>query len=174
MSEVRKLQGRIAATYKAIENHSSAVPSALQVEIWVSFAREYLTAATLIAEQSPHLMLPRLQMTGQATESALKACLLAARVESPNHHDLVRLYELTERHGFQLDRFAMAAIVHLGHFYFQDVATGTKYKIRYPTEKTERLGGAIPENSAFVSIVHNLCEQAIERNKKNLQELGPR
>jgi len=170
MSEVRKLQGKIVATYKTMENQSITIPSALQVEMWVSFAKEYMTAATLIAEQSPHLMLPRLQMTGQATESALKACLVAARVESPNQHDLVRLYELTENHGFQLDHFAMAALVHLGHFYFQDVATGTKYKLRYPTEKTERLGGAIPENSAFVSIVHNLCEQAIERNKQNVLE----
>jgi len=169
LSEIRKLQGRIAATYQAIENHRIAIPATLQVEEWISFAREYIAAATLIAEKSPHLMLPRLQMTGQATESSLKACLVAARVESPNHHDLVRLYELTEEHGFHLDQFSMAALVHLGHFYFKDVATGTKFKIRYPTEKTERLGGAMPENSKFVCIIQNLCEQAIKRIKQNVQ-----
>jgi hypothetical protein len=161
---------KITAIYKTIENQKISIPPVVQVEMWVSFARQYMTAATLIANQLPHLMLPRLQMTGQAIESVLKACLVAARVESPNHHDLVRLYELTERHGFKLDPFAIAAIVHLNHFYFQDVATRTKYKMRYPTEKMEHLGGAMPENSTFVSIVQILCEQAINRNKQDVLE----
>jgi HEPN domain-containing protein len=170
LSEIRKLQEQIASSYKAIENREIVLPASIQVDNWVHFAREYIAAATLVAEQSPYNVWPRLQMTGQAVESSLKACLTAARAETPIDHDLVRHYELAEGHGFRLGRFAMAALVHLGHFYFQDVATGTKFKIRYPTKKTERLGGAVPENASYVSIVQDLCDQAIRRNKSNVPE----
>ena len=83
-------------------------------------------------------------MTGQAVESALKACLTSAQTEPPKHHNLVQLYDLASKHGFTLGDPDLAAIVHLRHFYFRDVATGTRYKTRYPTEQMEQLGGAVP------------------------------
>jgi hypothetical protein len=43
------------------------------------------------------------------------------------------------------------------------LATGTKYKTRYPANRDERLGGAVPNNSIFTSIVDALLIQAKER-----------
>jgi hypothetical protein len=61
--------------------------------------------------------------------------------------------------GFELSEFEQACIVHLEHFYNQDLATQTKFKARYPTTHSESLGGAVPDNSVFEAIVRSLCEQ---------------
>jgi hypothetical protein len=168
MSGIQRLQQKIEKTYRSTEGPKIDVPPALQVMHWISFATDYIAAASLIDEQAPQRWLPRLQMAGQAVESALKACLVSAHREPPNHHNLAQLYELASEHGFTLDDPDLAAIVHLGHFYFQDVATGTRYKTRYPTEQTERLGGAVPYNSVYVSIVRSLIKQAAERSQVNI------
>ena len=174
MSDIQRIQQKIAKIYRAMEEPKIGVPLALQVMQWVSFAEDYIAAASIIDGQAPQHWLPRLQMTGHAIESALKACLVAVHAEPPNHHNLVQIYELASKHGFQLGNSDLAAIVHLGHFYFQDVATSTKYKTRYPTDKMERLGGAVPSNSAFVSIVRSLSEQATEKNQGNLVRQRPK
>ena len=88
---------------------------------WISFADDYIAAASIIDAQVPQRWLPRLQMTGQAVESALKACLTSAQTEPPKHHNLVQLYDLASKHGFTLGDPDLAAIVHLRHFYFRDV-----------------------------------------------------
>ena len=174
MSDIQQIQQKIEAIYRSSEESKVKVPQALQVMQWISFAEDYIAAASIIDGQAPQHWLPRLQMTGQAVESALKACLVSADAELPNHHDLVQLYESASKHGLTLSDPDLAAIVHLGHFYFQDVATGTRYKTRYPTDQTERLGGAVPYNSAFVSIVRSLIEQATERNQANISGPVPR
>ncbi len=168
MSDIKRIQQKIQKLYQAIEYQKIVVPVSLKVKQWVSFAEEYISATSIIDIQKPQYLLPKLQMTGQAVESALKACLVAAHEDSPNSHDLVQLYELAAKHGFHLGNPDIAAIVHLGHFYFQDLVTSTKYKIRYPTIQIERLGGSVPTNSTFVSIVRSLCEQATERNNGNI------
>jgi hypothetical protein len=140
MSEIKRIQRKIEKLYRAIEEPEIDVPLAVQVRQWVSFAEEYISAASIVDSQAPLNWLSRLLMTGQAVELALKACLAAANVIPPNHHNLIQLYELASKHGFHLDNPDLAAIVHLGHFYFQDLVTSTKYKTRYPATKTERLG----------------------------------
>jgi hypothetical protein len=171
LSDIRRIQQKIQKIYQTIEEQKIIVPTALQVVQWVSFAEEYISAASIVDKEAPHYVLPRLQMTGQAIESALKACLVAAHVDTPNSHDIVQPYELASKHGFHLGDLDLAAIVHLGHFYFQDLATSTRYKIRYPTVETERLGGAVPTNSTFVSIIQSLSEQATARNKENIDDM---
>jgi HEPN domain-containing protein len=104
-----------------------------------------------------------LQLTGQAVELALKGCLAASAVVPPIGHDLVNLVRQVQSHGFELDSSMCAAIVHLQHFYFQDLATGTKFKTRYPSAQFERLGGAVPSNSTFGHIVTVLSNQAEKR-----------
>ena len=96
-------------------------------------------------------------------ECSLKACLAAADTEPPNKHDLVELCRLAAKEDFQLDDRNVAMIVHLHHFYYQDLASGTKFKARYPTKASERLGGAVPTNSTFVSIIRSLIEQAAQK-----------
>ena len=101
-------------------------------------------------------------MTGHAVELSLKACLVAAGTK-PHGHDLVGLYKDAADLGFQLEDSDIAALIHLQHFYFQDLATSTKYKARYPTISSETLGGSVPSNATFVAIIHSLIEQAEQK-----------
>jgi len=127
---------------------------------WVSYAREYALAAEVVWEHG-RLFRPWLQLTGHSVECALKACLSAATQKRPWGHDLVDLCDLASKEGFELTDFEMA-VAHLGHFYSEDLGTRTRFKSRYPTEKIERDGGAIPDNSVFQRLVESLCEQAEE------------
>ena len=167
MTAIEQIRCKIETIYQAIKEPKVNVPLALQVRQWISFAEDYIGAASILEREAPQHWLPLLQMTGQAVESSLKACLAAANIDPPNHHDLIQLYELAAELGFRLDDSNLAAIVHLRHFYFQDLATHTRFKTRYPTKLNERLGGAVPSNSTFVSVVHSLTQQATQRNDRN-------
>jgi hypothetical protein len=135
----------------------------LQAGELAHFAREYISAASILDRDWPEHVLPTLQLTGHAVELSLKACLASAGSVPPVEHDLVALYREAEKLGFALDESQMAAIVHLRHFYFKDLATGTKHKARYPTPRIEELGGAMPRNSTFTSVVNALLDQASPR-----------
>ncbi len=166
MTDIEQIQQKIAKIYQAIEVQPVVnVPPTLQVRQWASFAKEYIAAARIVAKEAPQHWLPVLQMTGQAIESSLKACLVAANIEPDKikEHNLVKLYRHAAELGFQLADSDIAAIVHLQHFYFKDLATGTMYKARYPTEMSESLGGAVPRNATFVSIIDSLIEQAEQK-----------
>lgn len=163
MSDIRRIQQQIRASYIARLGQNTPVPLQLQAEQWCLIAQDYMSCATLIDGSSPQRWLPRLQMTGHAIEAALKGCLAAAQVPPPNWHDLVRLYEVAAEQGFQLSDPELAWVVHAGHFYFQDLATGTTFKTRYPASTTESVGGAVPEDGAFQSVVNSLVEQARRR-----------
>lgn len=168
MTKILDIQGEIQKLYKRVREPAYELPLPLRVTQLVSFAKEYSAAATLIAEKAPQLILPRLQMTGQSVELALKACLAARGTEPPFDHDLVKLCDLASNCGFPLSDFELAAIVHLAHFYHRDLETGTRSKLRYPTKRTEKLGGAIPDNSAFANLIHSLCQQAKSINQGKL------
>jgi HEPN domain-containing protein len=162
MLDTDDIQERIEALYAGSEGPAVEVPLGLQAVEFVYFARDYIDAAGLL-EATPQYWLPRVQLTGQAVELALKGCLASANVAPPNDHDLAKLYREIEREGFSLEAPMFAAIVHLQHFYFEDLATKTKYKSRYPTRQTERLGGAVPRHAMFVSIVESLAQQVTTR-----------
>ena len=164
MTDIEQIQRQLEKTYQAIAVQPVAnLPPILQVRQWASFAKGYIAAVSIVEKEAPQHWLPILQLTGQAIESSLKACLVAAGTHPPSLHDLVKLYRLAADLGFQLDDPDMAALVHLQHFYFRDLATNTKYKTRYPTKSSERLGGAVPSNATFASIVHSLIEQAEQK-----------
>ena len=164
MTDIEQIQRQIEKIYQAIKVRLVGnVPPTLQVRQWTWFAKAYIDSASIVGKEAPQHWLPVLQMTGQAVESSLKACLVAANTEPPNKHNLVNLYRLAAELGFQLADSDIAAIVHLQHFYFQDLATGTRYKARYPTNISEPLGGAVPSNATFVSMIHTLIEQAEQK-----------
>jgi len=165
MSEIKRIQQQIAALYRSREEEQVSVPLSLQAPQWGHFAKDYIAAASIIDEKATNLWLPRLQVTGHALESALKASLAATGVLPPSTHDLVHLYELAGEKGFRLSESDQAMIVHLSHFYFEDVATGTRYKARFPTSTTEHLGGSVPLHATFQAIVTSLLEQARHRSQ---------
>ena len=160
MRSIHEIQKHVGALYKATLESSVNVPLSVQALEWLAFAKDYSAAATLVAEQAKLLMLPRLQLTGQAVELALKACLAASAEQPPVAHNLVELYSLVAARGYSLSESQQAAIVHLSHFYYQDLGTNTKFKARYPAQKAENLGGAVPDDATYVQLVRSLCEQA--------------
>jgi HEPN domain-containing protein len=171
MTDIERIRWQIEALYGAVDEPSKALPLELQAYGWASFAKEYIHAASVLEREGPQYLLPTLQLTGQAIESSLKSCLGAANGEPPNAHDLIRLYELASKQGFRLPDRDLAAIVHLHHHYFQDLNTSTRYKSRFPTKQTERLGGVHPRNSDYVSIIRSLSEQAILRIAAPFREM---
>ena len=164
MADIEQIKRQIEKLYKAVKVQPVVdVPPKQQVMQWAWFAKGYIAAASIVRKEAPQHLLPILQMTGQAIESSLKACLAAADSSPPIGHDLVELYQLAEELGFQLDDSDKAALIHLNHFYFRDLATNIKHKARYPTNTSERLGGSVPKDATFVSIIGSLIEQAEKR-----------
>ena len=164
MIDTEDILKRIGALYEHLGAGSVDVPLALQAVELASFARDYMAAARIIEREGPQYWLPVLQTTGHAVELALKACLASAGTAPQSTHDLIELYRHAERLGFELDAPAFATIVHLRHFYFQDLATGTRHKARYPARRDEPLGGAVPNSSTFTEIVESLLAQASRRS----------
>jgi hypothetical protein len=160
MKKILEIQRKLQQIYKASADTTVRVPLVLQAMEWKYFAEDYAKAAKLVAATSPELWLQRLLLTGYSIELALKACLLASGVQPPKEHSLVKLYCLVSDKGFELSELEQACIVHLEHFYNTDLATQTKYKARYPTTHSERLGGAVPDHSVFEAIVRSLCDKA--------------
>ena len=162
-NKILELQTRISALYSPRDQEYPHVPVVVRTAIWVSFAQRYSEAAKVMSEASPMLWVPALQLAGQAVELALKACLCASKIEPPHKHDLVELYGQVHDTGIVASEFQQACIAHLSHFYFRDFATGTQFKSRYPTSRAEYLGGAVPEQKHFTSLVEDLCRQAQAR-----------
>lgn len=163
MTDIEQIQRKIEKIYQAIGVQPVVnVPPTVQAMEWASRAKTYIAAASIVDKEAPQHWLPVLQMTGHAMECSLKACLVAANIEPPHEHDLIKLYRLAAKHGFQLGGPDFAALVHLRHFYSRDLATNTPNKARYPASG-ERLGGSVPSNATFVSIINSLIEQAEQK-----------
>ncbi|MEX2374373.1 MAG: HEPN domain-containing protein [Dehalococcoidia bacterium] len=156
------IRTRIEELYAHGAPPSVAVPIGLQAHLLGHFARDYVAAASILEQEGPQHYLPALQLTGHAVELALKACLASREVPVPHGHDLLDLYDRVEGNGFRLDEAQYAAVVHLQHFYFRDLVAQTKFKSRYPAMSTERLGGAVPSNAMFGSVVASLLQQSAE------------
>jgi HEPN domain-containing protein len=171
MSKIEKAQRNIKKLYKLINEPSFPIPKEMQAVHWAYIAVEFLIAAAILDNKGPHFTKPMLQLTGHAIECSMKACIASVAAKPPNKHDLVQLYKVIEKHGFHLDDRSQALIVHLNHHYYQDLGTGTKFKLRYPTETSERSGGAIPLHSDMVDIANTLIEQAANRVPDILEEM---
>jgi HEPN domain-containing protein len=166
MNKIREIHLELQRRYAAQSPAELHVPLAIQAIELRSFARQYLKAAALVAAGSPDIWLVHLQLIGQGTELAMKACLASAGVpppRAPKGHDLVHLYCLAAREGFELSEFEQACLVHLDHLYHRDLATKTKFKTRYPADTDESLGGSVPDAVVLQAITESLCEQSEQR-----------
>ncbi len=163
MVDTKHIHETIESLYARTDTATVDVPVELQAIELAQFAREYVSAASILEQETPQYMLPILQLTGHAVELSIKACIASAKSVPPTGHDLIELYEQAEVLGFELSEPEFAAIVHLRHFYFEDLSTKTRYKARYPTKQNERLGGSVPKSSTFTSIVNSLLDQAAQK-----------
>ena len=163
MADIDKIVLRIETLYKQNAPTQVDVPLALQARASGYFAKDYIAAASILDHDGPQHWLPLLQLTGHAVELSLKSCLASAGSAPPHGHDLVALYRTAQKLGFELDDSDFAALVHLHHFYFQDLSTQTKFKVRYPAKQSEFLGGSVPSNSTFASIVDKPLHQSEQK-----------
>src|SRR5262245_64582760 len=123
VTDIAKIKKQISAGYERFAAERGIdVPLFLQARQLLSGAADYIAAAGILDEDGHHTW-PRLQLTGHAVELALKACLASAGVTPAHGHDLVAFFEQAQQHGFDLDEPSCAALVHLHHFYAQDLAT---------------------------------------------------
>jgi hypothetical protein len=173
MTDVEGILKKIQDLYRIPGAAPVDVPLGLHAREFGYLARSYIAAASVVDSHAPQHWLPILQLTGQAVELSLKSCLASAGSVPPSGHDLIDLYRQSAALGFALDAPMFAAIVHLQHFYFMDLATGTRFKARYPTKRRERLGGAVPSNAVFSSIVDALLDQARQRETTELPPNKP-
>lgn len=172
MQNVDQLHRRVKQLYEGSEVRSTRVPLAMQAYDWARLATSYIGAASILEQQPPpKFCLPRLQLTGHAMECSLKACLAAADKRPPKYHDLVRLCMAAGGYGFALEDRKLAMIVHLNHFYYQDLGTGSRFKTRYPTQTFERCGGGMPSHSTFVEIVWEVIGHARQRTAVPYREM---
>jgi HEPN domain-containing protein len=166
VNKIREIQQELKEIYATQGPAGIDLPCPIKAQLFRTFAGNYSAAAKLVSEATPNLWLVSLQLAGQGVELALKACISAAGVQPPKHHQLVELYCLAANHGFEISEREQALVVHLEHFYSRDLATDTRFKARYPADRDEALGGAVPRNSDVCGFVETLCNQAENRVAK--------
>ncbi len=171
MSKIENTQNKIKKLYEFTSEPSFSIPKELQAYELAHIAIEFLAAASILEKKRHHLINPQLQLTGHAIECSMKACIASVSAKPSNSHDLVKLYKIIENNGFRLEDRLQAMIVHLNHSYYQDLRTGTKFKLRYPTETSENSGGTYPLHSDMVAIINSLIDQAARRVPDTYQEM---
>ena len=140
-----------------------ALPAALQVQEWASFATEYLLAAAALETHGPQVLRSRMQLSGHAVECALKGYILASGESEGRSHDLVGLCERAEQLGCHVTELQAQSLLQLSLHYSLDLGTGTKYKSRYPTPKSELSRMPIPFQRKIDELVGSVCTQAISK-----------
>ena len=161
--DIDQLVEKIESLYQLPEeNNISNVPDNIRSHEWLHVAKEFLSSAEIIEREAPQNWRSTVQNTGHAIECLFKSCLLSRGVKPPFGHDLIELYRAISNQGFQLEEAQIAMIVHLNHHYYRDLDTNTKYKARYPTSNSERLGGVVPEVYRYNEVLESLIRQMAE------------
>jgi hypothetical protein len=162
------LETQLKARYTALPPPGGKVPRYLQVQQWIHFSEQYLAAAEYLSTRSVPLFGPWFQLVGHAMECSLKAYLRAVRVDFGKGHDLVRITDLALKNGLKVHEHDVAMIVHVNHMYSSDLRSGTRFKSRYPNDRTEYTGASVPSQERLTAIVNVVTRQAaIENDLRN-------
>lgn len=112
------------------------------------------------------LLYPDMLLRGLAVELALKAYLIAAGIKPAFTHDLVILTDAAIAAGLTLPSDnSLAAIVHLSHAYFEDLATGIRYVCRYG-------GGQVTVDMSF-GLVNAIVESIVGQARAKIVQASP-
>ncbi|MEK7323187.1 MAG: HEPN domain-containing protein [Pseudomonadota bacterium] len=151
----------------ALYDQGPAVSTYDMTRLWISFARQYLSASEVLHGRDSPLILPWIQISGHAMECSLKSFLCASGERVPRDHDLVVLLDVAQRVGLVIEDKDTAMLVHLNHLYSRGMHTPTRYKARFPSDRWEFIGGTIPEQDFLKRIVQDICNQAVGVNERN-------
>lgn len=168
MFKIEKIKSQPEATFRKAkpQEHSGPVPSELSVLEYFCFVKEFLKASEIIQKEEPNLFVQKLHLAAQSMELAMKAGILTCAEEPKPIHDVVKLTEKLEDHGFSFTQTHLSTIVLLNHYFFQDLFTSTKFKSRYSTKEQESPGGPMPEFTVIQDLFYSLVAQANERCKR--------
>lgn len=172
MVSARDIQARLQPLYDSSPAFPTEdVPSFLHAKEWIGFATMYAEAARALSGGAAQtFVLPALQLAGHSVECALKACIISAQGSYKNTHDLASLTDCALDLGYVMHEPSVVQIVHLNQNYFVSMASGTKYKARYPIERFEARREPVVSTALIYNIVKDLCAQADRRNESNNKE----
>lgn len=163
VTKIQILSHRLSGLLEDSSESGEQLSTAWKVRDWNSFSEEYLFAAACLRSQDSLCIRACLQVSGHAIECALKACLASTGRPVPGTHDLVSLCGQVEMAGFHVTEMQALALFQLSLHYFRDVGTGTKFKSRYPMEKSESSETPIPVHSAVSQLVESLLHQSLQK-----------
>lgn len=167
VSKIAQVSQRLSGLLVDFALSHDKLPGPMRVREWVFFAQEYMTAASCLEEHLRDRWLAQLQVSGHSVECALKAFHLAAGVAPPTTHDLVALCESAETKGCHVTEMQAIAVFQLSLHFYRDLATGAKYKARYPTVKAESSRAPVPEQHTLQAFVGSVCQQALGRVERD-------
>jgi hypothetical protein len=165
VSQVRKVYERISPILKSIPAPLAEKKRSQrhQIRDWIAFAKQYGKAAALLDELPDPLELPRGQLFGHAIECALKAFFTAKGKPTPKGskgHNLVAMAIEAEEFGCRITELQAIAIVQLSSEYFQDIATESKFKTRYPLNHPETRASIVGSFDELRGVVESICTQS--------------
>lgn len=126
------------------------------------YSIDFIQAAGLI-DRGYDLWLPRVLLLGHAVECMLKSCILLDGNQPKSTHDLLLLCEGICAASYEISDAHIAFVAHLQHTYYRDFLTGTRFKCRYPTDKSEAVSGVLPSTESFAEILDCLRKQLLGR-----------
>lgn len=150
--------------YEADGSATSLKPVGSKDEMAKEFASlsvHYCDAAAAVLNAIPTAFLPYSQLAGQAVELAIKSVIhQLGKWDEGKHktHNLVKLLEVLEKNGVDIDDGDVAIVCHLSHVFAKDLVSGTSYKTRYPTDREENLGGVLVLPDRLRLVVNRLLE----------------
>jgi HEPN domain len=130
---------------------------------WLAFAHRYAEAASHLRATDERHDIVCTQLYGQAAECALKAFLTSRKVTFPTGnkgHDLMLLAELAESHGCHIPELQVVAVWQASALFYEDVATGTRYKGRYPPIVLEEMPVYVASFDELHDFVLSVCAQS--------------
>lgn len=161
MTQIEKTKSKLEKIFdQGHDQNERELPNELRVVSLFLYSKQFLSAAEIIDREAPNLFLQYLHLWGQAIELALKGYILSCNQEPKEIHDLVKLTIKAESLGLVLEQIENSSVVLLNHYFFEDLASKTKFKTRYPTRSDESVGGPIPEKNVLLGLFNSLVLQS--------------
>ena len=127
---------------------------------FLDYVDRYLDAASYVPAEGK-VLIPRMQLYGQATELALKAYLASTVGEWENEHDLVYLATETTGLGLSLTSEQKRQLVNLNKIYYKPDSRNWKFPSRYPS--TGHGVWLTPSKERLGELVQSIAMQAKDR-----------
>lgn len=131
-------------------------------ELWW-LSTSYLKAAKVVCAQEGIGWQPFVQLTGHATECALKVFLMTCGAQPPRGaegHNLIELLHSAEEQGLRLNDIECRAVIALSRLYAVEPFAGQRYLSRYPAGHWLESDLPVPSLDAIEQVVKTISRQS--------------